>query len=119
MFFFILFFLLPVHAYLGGRRLENICEAQAFILAEGAPTLKRGKTFSMEWGYVDARIDISGRGTALLQKVDPCLLAGVIPLKVMDGMLKEAVEYITEKCASRACIVYTAYPKVTGNFKVV
>lgn len=102
------------------RRLSPYdCQAQAFIVAEGAPTLRRGRAFSDTYGtYEDARVDSTGRGTALLAQVPECLRAEVIPIKVVGARLGDAVEWINAQCMARDCVVFSAYAHLQGRFKL-
>lgn len=111
---------LKVHAL--QRRLgAYVCAADSFVLAQGAPTLRRGRSFSDVPGkYVDARLDATGKGTALLTKMPFCLREKSISVKINGSAiaLNNAVKWIDAKCFEKDCIVFSDY-KVEGHFKVV
>ena len=107
----------PSHAR---RRLSlDVCAHRAFVLAQGAP-LPNGKVFPPQRGYVDARVDDSGRGTALARKMPICQRMGATSLKIVNpSALWSAVAWLERECAQMDCVVYSAYELPDVNFHVL
>ena len=116
--FHYLFFLISLVVAYGNRRLSAyICIADAYILADGARVKYPGKTFSDRYaGYVDARQDPSGNGTAMLQIMPECLRPKAFSVRANKTRVADAAKWIDTKCIGRECIVYTAYPNVVGRY---
>ena len=118
----LLLLLIPFAHAFGNRRLSgHICAHQVYILAQGAPTEKPGKTFSADREkWYDAKIDDSGVGTALLASLPECQKANAISIKVTDdSRLFEAVAYINARCVAAECLVMTKFAGVHGaRFRV-
>jgi hypothetical protein len=106
------------------RRLgAHVCQAQAFILAQGALTKLRGKTFTdlPSIVYLDARDDASGQGARLIEKMPLCLRDNAIPVKVNGTRLalNNAIEWIDHVCVDE-CVVYSAFDIGSGHrFKIL
>jgi len=118
----ILLLLLPLLvAALGGRRLTPgvICTNKPYVLAQGAPTPLRGRTFSdKQGGYLDPRNDTTGVGTALLNAMPVCLQEKATSIRVDGTALWQAVAWLDLQCAEVSCIVFTKYQGLHGRFHV-
>jgi hypothetical protein len=105
-----------------GNRNMYTCKYKAFILAHGAKTALRGRTFSSAYGgHEDARIAADTTGPALLARVPPCILNNTASIKLVDpARLGDAIKYIEERCRGEDCVVYSAFPGVRSSaFRVV
>ena len=116
----IILLLLALFAHAARRRLGlDPCEPDVYILAQGAATVQRGKTFSGKFGpHESANRDDTGVGTRLLHSMPACLQEKAVPIKTTDAQLGQAVVWINQRCEHRPCVVYTQYMFVSGNFVV-
>ena len=120
--FLLLCLVTPTAHALGARRLSpHQCEAKAYILAQGAPvhSSQGSRTFTDQEGFVNPRVDSTGHGTALLNKMPPCLQENAMSIKV-DGpaALVRAIAWLDIQCAEERCVVYSDYEPTRGRFEV-
>jgi len=101
--------LLAAAQVLAGRRLsDDVCAASVYVLAEGAPTGTRGRSWGP--GLADPLHDASGVGTRLLAGMPACQRAKAVSLRVHDAAeAMQAAVWLDAQCASRECLVYTLY----------
>jgi hypothetical protein len=94
------------------------CKQHIFLLCDGAPVARKGKTFRLppqRTGYDDARVADSPRGQRLVDALrgkPECYVKNAIPLKAVGAKgLDRAVAWLDEYCLDNGpCLVLTDMP---------